>query len=1111
MDFPLPTRRGATTAVSASTGLTSGLIPIGGSAGAGKKLELDLDSDEDEKPKKKSGGGKPASSKEISSVPTKQDAPSSLFPSSRTSLPASSTSLPRPSSSTPLARPHSSLPQPIPVPAATTKSATDTKGDQATLDAILKTVGDIDDLDSNLFGMKPGQGKGKAGEDGGTKQPVGKPETVAVRAEAPIKSSAAENPKPAPNVETTAFSDLLASAAARPRLGRRTTSEGEPGQSNAAAAPARLPWDKPPQEGEPAAISKLPVEKKESTVGGGKATAGMKKQQKVSIGREPFRSCHGSTNFQSMPVTSQPSPDASDDDLLDLPGLDDDAPKIRPSSSSSNRGTVSAQSESRKPLEVNTNSSIMPRPSSSPSPSMSTPTSANRPSTAPDKPAPQPNPKPKPSDDDDYVPAFLLETSGPRRRGPPPSATGAGAAGRGGSSVPDFLAGVGQGVSRRVANEGVKTAPLEEPVVQSPSRPEIGISLPFLDAKPKIAAGSKGATNVRSDQGGRDESLPIVRKDSPEGDKRKQPAATEKVINPPLTDKAPTAAATSKPWDTPDTDTSMSSIANLSSDLDDDTDDESERAAPVAGGGTAAGVAVGGTAGPKVESLPEKSRRRSSHDLHAKETTSVREQVEEERRKRMELEKAAGESQAALQAKVKELESQLENLRAELSKKDLALAEAEVKFAEERASLYTKTSSEKHLLEDRFTSESAALKERHANEIERLEAQHKEDVERAVKLKMADMELEHQRAVAEMKRAHIEEIARVVSNGETSRQLEHLTSQVQNSSQFLDEMKRRMEKENADSVAKWEASFHLREKQVAELQQHLIEKERELDEERVKVRDAMKLMETTIWESKKHQEEERIRIIEQQKELEARMAEAQAEKDAALARLHDERVEFMKSKEEWAMEKKRMVRQMNEERKSITMEKAMVEAQKHMAAELELESDQSRARNEMQLHAERLALEKETRAMHARMADLHKEAAMLRSERLTLQMLRSQLDAERAVFESEREAAERAMHDAAGIRSSAAKECQKAKALHSEVEQTRASIDSAKFELEQQAQRWEQERKQFYKERLTLAEERRKCLLADFGKEDRESAEVESQKFCVAIERKPTDCYAHRA
>ncbi|KAJ3052234.1 hypothetical protein HK097_006674 [Rhizophlyctis rosea] len=1002
-------------------------------------LGLDTDDDDDVLVTKKgSKKGSTTKAKETSSYTpsiggglaergVKNDVP---IPTSRSFIPSPGTK-----------RPSSSFPIPTPVPvkrdsaggdAFTTGAAKEKggSGDRSMQD-VLKSLGDMDDMDASLFGMKKpasggvGGGSAGAGRRGGMGVGGGdsgrREASQSSQQSLETKLSIPSTSKTPSKSADTEFGDILSAAASRSRAGRRATEDSALG-AGVVAPPkpvGQMPWD--------TAASTL-------TSGVGQSPAG-----KDGVGRI------GSVKAKQTPLHD-------DDNILDILGDDDARPVSRQGTAS--RRSHTPPTTSQPPLST----SSPPRTTTSytPTPATTLPTRSTSP---PQKQQPKPQQQLKSKGtEDEFVPAFLLESSGPRRRrGPVPGGGGAGASpGMGGSGIFDF-----GGFGAEGSGKGGGVVSPAKPAVES------SFNLPFLNPKPSLAEPAKPQIvgHVTSVSGGAPVSLPTV------AGKGKETLITSPTVSTPVRAPAvqtqqrqsiatpsPATPATpppalisapphskSPPHRSPSS-SSISSIQNLSEALSDE-DDEDGRvlAVPMKKAASVGSLKVKNNGG---------ERKKSMQSIVDTQSTDAGGQV-------------SGDDE-----KVRKLEEQIQTLTATLT----TLQTTIVTQTERIVGLEKEVADRREL--------EGVLRREKDDTVRDVEEKWKGDVDR-VRQEMIeshqketeDLQKKHQSEVEEVRARYTMELEALKATQDSTTRIQSLTSQLQSQSVALDGMRKEVEGDARERMEKWNALMKEREKKVNELQDHLLQKEHSLRTEHHKIQNAIKTMENNLLETKRQHEQDRLRIAEERARVDTELAELKTAKEDLQTRLHAERVDFLKSKEEWALERRRMRETIEDERKKLTTEKSYIEAQKHALEEYETEVKVKAEREKDQLQADRLLLTQQTQTLHVRLADLHRQAAHLRSEKNVITLLREEVEAEKEVVEGELRDIERKVRGVEGVRNGAVQERQKAESAKEETAKAKEEIEIARVKMEQTVQRLEEARKRFYEERMTLANERRKAVV----------------------------------
>ncbi|KAJ3113803.1 hypothetical protein HDU96_002894 [Phlyctochytrium bullatum] len=473
-------------------------------------------------------------------------------------------------------------------------------------------------------------------------------------------------------------------------------------------------------------------------------------------------------------------------------------------------------------------------------------------------------------------------------------------------------------------------------------------------------------------------------------------------------------------------------------------------------------------AAPRRESVVTKGgATKGSRELEER-IRELEQSLEDEKRKRREAE----EEREVWKRKAEDAEAESRKARAELK-------ETEAKHAEERVRMAEKHAEEKQAIEKAKEEEIQAVKESMREEAEKRLEEQKNSVAEAQKVELDKLRVTHEHALTEMKAKHLDEIAKLVTNAEATRQLESLATKMDESSKFVDSIQQKIHGEYISSLKDREESLTAREKQLKDLQTHLFIVRRNLDEERAEHRASMEKQAHELDESRRRLEEERRANEESRLALEEQIVIARSERDAAHHQLHRERLEFLKLRDGWALERKRAESKASEERRQLAMDKAVLDARRDAIAALESDLRRAKEREEAQISADRVVLDKEIHLLGLKRDELHREAAQLRAEKLALEALKARSVAEIEAFEKARETAEKEVRHALTIREEIVKERQKAetfnleaKRIMSELEGSRAEIKRDATELEEQRSYLEELKARLIDERIQLAEER---------------------------------------
>ncbi|KAJ3328063.1 hypothetical protein HDU76_010641 [Blyttiomyces sp. JEL0837] len=736
---------------------------------------------------------------------------------------------------------------------------------------------------------------------------------------------------------------------------------------------------------------------------------------------------------------------------------------------------------------------------------------------------------------DDFVPSFLIESGNRRRRGPPP---GSGTDTSQSTQPLSSVSGTGSGVLQEVTNTRTpseRSKPSRSPSMTSHlsfaneksesakrSTKELEEKKEVLDPKPK--AGQKNETDSTSKDRGKPakkDAKPVAKEHDHKG-KSKGKKVIEKEESPSLSELSSLSSiATVSSTDTEDEDDEMDKEQDESEDISDaendgtttptksNTSSKAESSVKFKSGSKTHSASHSrsrkGSTGSgshkhsqkEKEKEKEKDRReRESNEAIAKalatsveaekvksaELEALKKKLEEVNEKLKVEEGLKKDALSALEVsgkKIVELEKALEVEKMESKKIELNLRSNEAKLSEERISLREKFADEKMKLVELHQAEIAALKETQLQEVEKAIRNEKQAISEIVAVEIAKARLEHDKELAQLKVAHLDEMAKVISTADAARQIEILTQKMEATSKFVDSMQEKVESDHSYSIKERETSYQSRERQLTELQRHILKQQRDLDEERVKLRARSEAAEAMLQEMKHEQENERRVVDEERRMLEEQIAAARTERDLAQQQLHRERLDFVRSREAWALEKRKAALAASDEQKTLAMEKAMLEARRDAVAEIEVEVGRYRGREEAQITADRTVLEKEAHSIAIKKADLHREAAALRAEWIMLEAEKAKIASELDAFQKGWEQAEHGMTEARALHESAVQERKKAEAIHLEGKKLMATLQSEKLELEKAKKALESEknglalaRQRVVEERIMLANER---------------------------------------
>ncbi|KAJ3022641.1 UNVERIFIED_CONTAM: hypothetical protein HDU68_009015 [Siphonaria sp. JEL0065] len=408
-----------------------------------------------------------------------------------------------------------------------------------------------------------------------------------------------------------------------------------------------------------------------------------------------------------------------------------------------------------------------------------------------------------------------------------------------------------------------------------------------------------------------------------------------------------------------------------------------------------------------------------------------------------------------LEYKNQQTEVQVQKLSKEVNEDNESIKVLKKKLLEAEAQILSEKSMNQMLenlkqdLLGEHAKEIQLMKETHSLEIGNAIKLEKQMMAETVKMELMKAKAEHEKTIAQLKSNHFDEMAKLISTADAAQQLETLTNKMQESSQRVDEMHHKLERDHSYSVKEREMALQLKERQIVELQRQVMKQNQSLDEERQKLKSKSEATDALLDEFRREREDDQRAVDEERRNLENQISIVRTERDLIQRQLHRERLEFTRQKEAWTMERKKALMASSDEQKSLAMEKAILDAKRDAVVEIELEMGRLKGREEAQIHAERMMLDKEAHSLAIKKSDLHRETAELRAEKIAFEAEKQKLVSEKEAFEKGWLAAENRVKQAKEVQSSAAEERQRAAELDAEVRNALHAMEAQRHEIEE--------------------------------------------------------------
>ncbi|KAJ3389825.1 hypothetical protein HDU92_000847 [Lobulomyces angularis] len=432
-----------------------------------------------------------------------------------------------------------------------------------------------------------------------------------------------------------------------------------------------------------------------------------------------------------------------------------------------------------------------------------------------------------------------------------------------------------------------------------------------------------------------------------------------------------------------------------------------------------------------------------------------------------------------LQKKIKELS--LEKVQI-LNKKNLELEEMKIKLTKENLENLEKVKKlnleEIQKLKNLNFEELKNLKTFYLEEVDKLnnlKGQEEnlrfkaleDELKKSYEFEIDALKIKYIQTISQLKQVHVDELKKVIYNGEAAEKLFSLVGKVENSSNFVSNLQKKIENDHDYSIKERETAFQEREKHIANMQENALAQQIEIEKERDRVYQIMKKFEVNLMEVNNRREEERKKLVSDTVKFEKEKDEFNVEHNNEIRQLRMEKVDFIKSKEEWNTEKKKLMSQIFEEKKNLTTEKLVLDAKKEEILNLEAELNFKKNKEEEEIKIFKDLISKENTTLKEKRFELERNLSIFKFEKLKFEASKSKLDCEISIFDDEKENIEKIVKDSKNLYQETLKERKSAQLIKTEGEISAAALEQMKCDVENQ-------RKRILDERIVAAQERGK-------------------------------------
>ncbi|KAL6460684.1 hypothetical protein MHYP_G00306500 [Metynnis hypsauchen] len=391
-------------------------------------------------------------------------------------------------------------------------------------------------------------------------------------------------------------------------------------------------------------------------------------------------------------------------------------------------------------------------------------------------------------------------------------------------------------------------------------------------------------------------------------------------------------------------------------------------------------------------------------------------------RQRRDAEQQTGEV-TSLQAKIIQLEGQVRSLQLEKDqiqmlldsvqqrhKQDTELMEnthrARVKLLEESAAQReARARQENEDLAERLATvtrmaeqERAELQAQNQRRLAQCQQDRDREVERLRDLQrksILEMKKDHEEQVQRLRRLKDEEIDAVTSATSQTRSLTAVIEQMEQFSRRLGDLSSRVEITHENTAQGLELGARQRDEQLRVLQERLTQQQREMTEERARLKEVIAKMDTQLAEQQRQLQQERWRVTAEQAKAESALRGLEEERRSMMQHFAMEREELERAKSGLLEEQQTVMQRCAEERRKLAAEWTQFHTQEKVRQD-RAEREASRAM-EREAHREGtiISIAQEQAELKLRAGELKQREDALQRERENLDKLREELEREK--------------------------------------------------------------------------------------------------------------------
>ncbi|XP_056608327.1 fas-binding factor 1 homolog isoform X2 [Triplophysa dalaica] len=258
-----------------------------------------------------------------------------------------------------------------------------------------------------------------------------------------------------------------------------------------------------------------------------------------------------------------------------------------------------------------------------------------------------------------------------------------------------------------------------------------------------------------------------------------------------------------------------------------------------------------------------------------------------------------------------------------------------------------------------------------------------------------EMKRDHEDQIQRLKKLKDEEIDAVTSATSQTRSLTVVIEQMEQFSRRLGDVSSRVESTHENTAQGLELGARQRDEQLRVLQDRLGQQQREMSEERSRLKEVIAKMDTQLAEQQRQLEKERWRVTSEHAKAESALRGLEEERRTMMHQLSMEREELEKAKSALLEEQQSVMQHCAEERRKLAAEWTRFHTQEKMRQE-RVEKEASRAlERDAQREGSIINMAQEQAELKLRAGELKQKEESLQRERESLEKTRQEMERER--------------------------------------------------------------------------------------------------------------------